>query len=163
MSDLTIPPSHDSTIDPQAPSQIGPYRVLELLGAGGMGEVYKTEQRSPIKRVVAVKIIKLGFDSREVIARFESERQALARMDHPHVARVLDAGTSETGRSYFVMEYVPGKPITEFADENRLSIRDRLRLFCQACDAIMHAHTKAIIHRDVKTGNVLAYMSDGKP
>src|SRR4051812_11054813 len=146
-----------------APKRIGPYHILELLGEGGMGEVYKAEQRTPIRRTVAIKIIKLGFDSREVVARFESERQAMARMDHPHIARVLDVGISDSGRPYFVMEYVPGKPITQFADDNRLAIKDRLLLFMQACEAISHAHTKAIIHRDVKSSNVLAYLQDGRP
>jgi len=112
--------------------QIGPYRILEQLGEGGMGSVYKAEQRSPIKRLVAIKVIKLGFGSREIIARFESERQALALMDHPNVAKVLDAGTTDTGRPYFVMEYVPGKPITRFCDDEKLSIPDRLRLFRRA-------------------------------
>ncbi|MGH7179178.1 MAG: serine/threonine protein kinase, partial [Tepidisphaeraceae bacterium] len=145
------------------PQQIGPYHILGLIGEGGMGEVFKAERRSPMRQTVAIKIIKLGFNSREVIARFESERQALARMDHPNVARVLDAGTTDAGRPYFVMEYVPGDPITKFADDNKLSIKDRLLLFTQACDAISHAHTKAIIHRDIKASNVLAFMHDGKP
>src|SRR4051812_44313787 len=146
-----------------APKRIGPYHILELLGEGGMGEVYKAEQRAPIKRTVAIKIIKLGFDSREVIARFESERQALARMDHLNIARVLDAGVSDTGRPYFVMEYVPGRSIIQFADDNKLSIKERLGLFMQACDAIAHAHTKAIIHRDIKAGNVLGFVHNSTP
>src|SRR5438046_1866876 len=108
------------------PTQIGPYFIQELVGEGGMGSVYKAEQRTPIHRIVAIKITKLGMDTREVIARFESERQALALMDHPHVARVLDAGASETGRPYFVMEFVPGEPITRFADEHQLTVRQRL-------------------------------------
>jgi serine/threonine protein kinase len=144
-------------------TSIGPYHILELIGEGGMGAVYKAQQRHPIRRTVALKLIKLGMDTQAVIARFESERQALARMDHSNVARVLDAGATETGRPYFVMEYVPGVPITCFCDENRLSIRDRLLLFTQACEAIAHAHTKAIIHRDIKASNVLAFMQDGKP
>lgn len=145
------------------PKYIGPYRVLDLLGEGGMGSVFRAEQRSPIRRIVALKRIKPGMDTHDVLARFESERQALARMDHPHIAKVLDAGADELGRPYFVMEFVPGKPITEFADENRLSIERRLQLFAQVCQAIAHAHTKAIIHRDVKAGNVLAYTADGRP
>src|SRR5439155_16653514 len=104
--------------------------------AGGMGEVYKSERRAPLRQLVAIKIIKLGFDTREVVARFNSERQALARMDHANVARVLDAGITDGGRPYFVMEYVPGTPITKFADDNKMSIRDRLMLFKQVCDAI---------------------------
>lgn len=169
MADETIPPPDDLTPDPSRsrpdphPKQIGPYHVLESLGAGGMGEVYKAERRSPMRQTVAIKIIKLGFDSKEVIARFASERQALARMDHPNIAKVLDAGASESGRPYFVMEYVPGEPITEFADENKLAIKDRLLLFAQVCDAIAHAHTKTIIHRDIKSKNVLAWTNDGKP
>jgi serine/threonine protein kinase len=142
---------------------IGSYHILELIGEGGMGAVYKAEQRHPIRRTVALKLIKLGMDTQAVIARFESERQALARMDHPNVARVIDADATEIGRPYFVMEYVPGLPITRFCDENRLSVRDRLLLFCQACQAIAHAHTKAIIHRDIKASNVLAFLHDGKP
>jgi eukaryotic-like serine/threonine-protein kinase len=148
---------------PLDPERIGPYRIVEPLGEGGMGTVFKAEQRTPVKRTVALKLIKLGLASREVIARFESERQALARMDHPHVAKVFDAGQDELGRPYFVMEYVPGVPITQFADDNKLPIRQRLELFIQVCDAIAHAHTKAIIHRDIKASNVLAYMCDGKP
>src|SRR3954447_12865059 len=131
----------------QIPTQIGPYRILETLGQGGMGTVFKAEQRIPVKRIVAVKLIKPGFDSDEVIARFQSERQALARMDHPHVAKVLDAGADDLGRPYFVMEYVPGTPIIKFADDKKLSISERLELFIQVCEAIAHAHTKAIIHR----------------
>jgi non-specific serine/threonine protein kinase/serine/threonine-protein kinase len=145
------------------PGQIGPYVVQELIGEGGMGSVYKAEQREPIRRTVAVKIIKLGMDTREVIARFESERQALALMNHPNVARVLDAGATETGRPYFVMEFVPGEPITTFADKQRLTVRQRLELFTQACDAIQHAHQKAILHRDLKPSNLLVTTVDDKP
>jgi hypothetical protein len=144
-------------------STVGRYLLLELLGTGGFGAVYKAEQREPIRRTVAVKLIKPGIDTAEVIARFESERQALARMDHSNIAHVLDAGTTPAGRPYFVMEYVPGKPITAYADENRLSIRERLELFCQVCRAIAHAHTKAILHRDIKASNVLAHTADGQP
>jgi eukaryotic-like serine/threonine-protein kinase len=147
----------------ERPDRIGPYRILETLGEGGMGTVYKAEQRLPVQRMVALKVIKLGMDSVEVLARFDSERQALARMDHPNVAKVLDAGKTKNGQPYFAMEYVPGVPITKFADDKKLSIRDRLELFKQVCSAIAHAHTKAIIHRDVKAGNVLAFLFDGKP
>src|SRR5258705_3491070 len=129
---------------------LGPYLLLERIGEGGMGTVYRAEQRYPVKRLVAIKLIKPGFDTEEVIARFDSERQALARMDHPSIARVFDAGMTDGGRSYFVMEYVPGVPITQFADDHKMPIRDRLLLFTQACEAIAHAHTKAIIHRDIK-------------
>jgi WD40 repeat protein/serine/threonine protein kinase len=150
--------------DPNAPPQyVGPYRVLEKLGEGGMGAVYKAEQRSPVKRTVALKLIRPGLSTQEVLARFESERQALARMNHPNVARVLDAGVDEQGRPYFAMEYVPGTPITRFADDNKLSIKKRLELFKQVCDAIAHAHTKSLLHRDIKPTNVLAYLDDGKP
>ncbi|MBC8108354.1 MAG: serine/threonine protein kinase [Anaerolineae bacterium] len=166
MSDPTLPMSDLNSGARGMPlriEQIGAYRILELLGEGGMGEVYKAERRQPMRQTVAIKIIRLGFASKEVVARFESERQALARMDHQNVARVLDAGISDDGRPYFVMEYVPGLPITQFCDDNKLSIKERLLLFTQACDAITHAHTKAVIHRDVKSGNVLAYLHDGKP
>ncbi|MGH7180060.1 MAG: serine/threonine protein kinase, partial [Tepidisphaeraceae bacterium] len=165
MADTTTGPTDTPVPDQSAIElqQIGPYRLLELLGSGGFGEVYKAERRQPMRHTVAIKVIKLGFDTREIIARFNSERQALARMDHPNVAKVLDAGTTDAGRPYFVMEYVPGEPITQFCDVNKLSIKDRLELFTQACQAINHAHTKAIIHRDIKAGNVLAYLHDNKP
>jgi serine/threonine protein kinase/Tfp pilus assembly protein PilF len=145
------------------PRNIGPYHVVETVGEGGMGAVYKAEQREPLRRTVAIKVIKPGYDSRQIIARFESERQALARMDHPNIARVLDAGMTESHRPYFVMEFVPGVPVTQFCDDNRLSIRERLLVFIEICKAISHAHTKAIIHRDIKAKNVLAFMRDGKP
>src|SRR5262245_16449338 len=148
-------PTHTTTV--------GPYHILEQLGIGGMGEVYKAERRSPMRQTVAIKIIKLGCDTREVIARFESERQALARMDHPHIAKVLDAGTTDTGQPYFVMEYVAGHPITKFADDNKLPINQRLLLFNQVCRAISHAHTKAITHRDIKPSNVLAFKHANEP
>jgi serine/threonine protein kinase/tetratricopeptide (TPR) repeat protein len=146
-----------------APHTIGPYRILDKLGEGGMGVVYLAEQDAPIRRRVALKLIKLGLDTRQVIARFESERQALALMQHPNVAAVYDAGATEDGRPYFVMEYVEGVPITDFCDRNRLDIPARLRLFSQACDAIQHAHQKGIIHRDVKPSNVLVTSVDGPP
>jgi serine/threonine protein kinase len=145
------------------PEQIGPYRVLERIGVGGMGDVFRAQQRTPIRREVAIKSIKLGMDSRTVIARFEAERQALALMDHPHIAKVLDAGTDESGRPYFVMEYVKGKPLTEYADQSKLTIRERLELFEQVCHAIQHAHHKGVIHRDLKPSNVLVSTEDGKP
>jgi serine/threonine protein kinase/Tfp pilus assembly protein PilF len=147
----------------QHPTQIGPYHVIQLIGEGGMGTVYKAEQRTPIHRVVAVKIIKLGMDTRQVMARFETERQALALMNHPNVARVLDAGATEGGRPYFVMEYVQGEPITHFADRQKLTVRQRLELLIQACDAVQHAHQKAIIHRDLKPSNILVMFQDDKP
>ena len=140
----------------------GVYRIVRLLGEGGMGTVYLAEQRQPISRLVALKVIKLGMDTREVIARFESERQALALMDHPNIAKVLDAGATPQGRPYFVMEYVPGVPITEYCDQNRLSNRQRLELFSQVCQAVQHAHQKGIIHRDIKPSNVLVWLQDDK-
>src|SRR5262245_40081346 len=149
---LNLPPTH-----------IGPYHVIETIGEGGMGTVYKAEQREPLRRTVAIKIIKPGFDSRQIIARFESERQALARMDHPNIARVLDAGMTEGHRPYFVMEFVPGVPVNDFCDENHLTIRERLLVFIEICKAIAHAHNKALIHRDIKARNLLAFMQDGKP
>ena len=129
---------------------IGPYKLLEQIGEGGMGVVYVAEQTEPVRRRVALKIIKPGMDTRQVIARFEAERQALAMMDHPNIARVLDAGTTEAGRPYFVMELVRGMPITEYCDKARLSPRQRLELFVDVCQAVQHAHQKGIIHRDLK-------------
>jgi serine/threonine protein kinase/tetratricopeptide (TPR) repeat protein len=140
---------------------IGPYKLLEQIGEGGMGVVYMTEQQKPVRRKVALKIIKPGMDTRQVIARFEAERQALALMDHPNIARVLDAGATESGRPYFVMELVKGIPITDYCDRNRLAIADRLELFVLVCQAVQHAHQKGIIHRDLKPSNVLVTMIDG--
>jgi len=145
------------------PERIGPYRILEVIGEGGMGTVYLAEQERPVKRRVALKIIKLGMDTKEVIGRFEAERQALAMMDHPNITKVYDAGTTETGRPYFVMEYVQGIPITDYCDQKRLGTRERLGLFVAVCKAIHHAHQKAIIHRDVKPSNVLVTIVDQKP
>ncbi len=146
-----------------APERIGPYTLLGVLGEGGMGTVYRAQQSHPIRRTVAVKLIRLGYGSCEVIARFEAERVALSRLDHPHIAKILDAGLSEVGQPYVVMEYVPGVPVTKFADRERLTVRQRLELFIQICDAVAHAHSKALIHRDIKASNVLAFMADGKP
>jgi len=145
-----------------APERIGPYRLLEALGAGGMGEVWLAEQEQPIRRRVALKLIKVGMDTREVIARFEAERQALAMMSHPSIAAVLDAGATDEGRPYFAMEYVPGEPITAYCDRKRLSLDDRLGLFIEVCHAVQHAHQKAIIHRDLKPSNILVHEQDGK-
>jgi serine/threonine protein kinase/Tol biopolymer transport system component len=142
---------------------IGRYKLLEKIGEGGMAVVYMAEQQEPIRRKVALKIIKLGMDTKSVIARFEAERQALAMMDHPNIAKVLDAGATETGRSYFVMELVTGVSITEYCDKNNLSTKERLALFIQVCNAIQHAHQKGIIHRDIKPSNVLVTHHDGKP
>jgi serine/threonine protein kinase/tetratricopeptide (TPR) repeat protein len=145
------------------PKTIDRYRILGLLGEGGMGTVFLAEQTEPIRRRVALKLIKLGMDSRHVVARFESERQALALMNHPNVARVYDAGLSEDGRPFFVMEYASGVPITGYCDRERLAIPERLALFVQTCEALQHAHQKGIIHRDVKPSNVLVVLESGEP
>jgi serine/threonine protein kinase len=144
-------------------TSIGRYKLLEKIGEGGMAVVYMAEQTEPIRRKVALKIIKLGMDTRQVIARFEAERQALALMNHPSIAKVLDAGATDTGRPYFVMELVQGVSITEYCDKNSLSTRDRLALFLQVCHAVQHAHQKGIIHRDIKPSNVMVTHYDGKP
>ena len=144
-------------------SVIGRYKLLEKIGEGGMAVVYMAEQQGPIRRKVALKIIKLGMDTRQVIARFEVERQALAMMDHPNIAKVLDAGATETGRPYFVMELVTGVSITVYCDKNNLSTKERLDLFIQVCSAVQHAHQKGIIHRDIKPSNVMVTLHDGKP
>jgi serine/threonine protein kinase len=144
-------------------SLIGRYKLLQVIGEGGFGVVYMAEQTEPVIRRVALKIIKLGMDTRQVIARFEAERQALALMDHPNIAKVLDAGATDTGRPYFVMELVKGVPITKYCDDHKLSTEDRLRLFLDVCHAIQHAHQKGIIHRDIKPSNILVTLHDGKP
>ena len=136
-------------------AQIGPYKLLSIVGEGGYGIVYLAEQQRPVKRRVALKVIKPGMDSKQVIARFEAERQALALLDHPNVAHVFNAGTTETGRPYFVMEYVKGIPITEHCDRHKLTVEERLKLFLQVCEAVQHAHHKGIIHRDIKPSNIL--------
>ena len=145
------------------PDEIGPYRVLATLGEGGMGVVYAAEQRSPIVRRVALKVIKVGMDTKEVLARFESERQALALLDHPNVTKVLDAGATAEGRPYFAMELVRGVPLTRYCDDNRLGVRERLAIFLQACAALQHAHERGIVHRDVKPSNMLVAEVDAKP
>lgn len=141
----------------------GRYKLLEEIGDGGMGTVWMAEQREPVKRLVAVKLIKAGMDSKAVLARFEAERQALAMMDHPNIAKVLDGGTTEDGRPFFVMELVKGLPLTEYCDIRKLSVKERLDLFVQICSAVQHAHQKAVIHRDLKPTNVLVTEHDGKP
>ena len=146
-----------------AGQRLGPYDLLEPIGEGGMGEVWLAEQKQPVRRRVALKLIKAGMDTREVAARFESERQALALMDHPNIAKVFDAGATPQGRPYFVMEYVTGIPITDHCDKHRMTLRERLELFVHVCEGVQHAHQKAIIHRDLKPSNVLVSEVDGKP
>lgn len=143
-------------------SQIGPYKLLQQIGEGGMGTVYMAHQEKPVKRRVALKIIKQGMDTKQVIARFEAERQALAMMDHPCIAFVLDVGTTELGRPYFVMELIKGLPITRYCDDKNLNIKQRLQLFKSVCNAVQHAHQRGIIHRDLKPSNILVADYDGK-
>ncbi|MEI9960577.1 MAG: serine/threonine-protein kinase [Limisphaerales bacterium] len=143
--------------------KIGRYKILEKIGEGGCGVVYVAEQTEPVRRRVALKVIKLGMDTKQVVARFEAERQALAMMDHPNIAKVLDAGTTETGRPYFIMELVRGIRITDYCDQNNLPTSERLDLFIKVCQAIQHAHQKGIIHRDIKPSNILVTLHDGVP
>src|SRR4051794_9074730 len=164
------PPQRDpsATVDQPPLTQrpgtvIGPYKLLQQIGEGGMGVVYMAEQTHPVQRKVALKVIKSGMDSKQVIARFEAERQALAMMDHVNIARVLDAGATQAGLPYFVMELVHGVPITKYCDDNHLTPRERLELFVPVCQAIQHAHQKGIIHRDIKPSNVLVTLYDGRP
>jgi serine/threonine protein kinase/CHASE3 domain sensor protein len=162
------PVQGQSTPDKPSPiekpsSRIGPYKLLSQIGEGGMGTVFMAEQTDPVRRLVALKVIKPGTESKQVIARFEAERQALAHMDHPNIAKVLDAGATDAGHPYFVMELVKGVPITEYCDEQRLTPQQRLELFVPVCKAVQHAHQKGIIHRDLKPTNVLIAQYDGKP
>ncbi|MCA9179725.1 MAG: serine/threonine protein kinase [Planctomycetales bacterium] len=168
-------PGATSSLPPGAPSaasaklteapgdMVDRYKLLQKIGEGGFGVVYMAQQNEPIRRRVALKIIKLGMDTRHVVARFEAERQALAVMDHPNIARVIDGGSTQTGRPYFVMELVRGEPITDYCDQNKLTLRSRLELFQQVCRAIAHAHQKGIIHRDIKPNNVLVTVADSRP
>ncbi len=144
-------------------TKVDPYKLLQEIGEGGMGVVYMAEQQEPVRRRVALKVIKLGMDTRDVIARFEAERQALAMMDHPNIAKALDAGATGSGRPYFVMELVQGIPITEYCDQNQLAPEERIRLFVRVCRAVQHAHQKGIIHRDLKPSNVMVSLHDGEP
>jgi WD40 repeat protein/serine/threonine protein kinase len=153
----------DHAISERPGTVIGLYKLMEQIGEGGMGLVFVAEQQEPVRRKVALKVIKPGMDTREVIARFEAERQALALMDHPNIARVLDAGATESGRPYFVMELVKGVPITDYCDQQQLTPRERLELFIPVCQAVQHAHTKGVIHRDLKPSNILIAPHDGKP
>jgi eukaryotic-like serine/threonine-protein kinase len=144
-------------------SLIGSYKILNKIARGGMGVVYRAEQQYPVRRIVALKVIKPGMDSEHVIARFQAERQALAVMDHPNIARVFDAGTTSAGRLYFVMEMVDGLPITAYCQKHEVSLQDRLAPFISVCHAIQHAHQKGVIHRDIKPSNILVTVYDGKP
>jgi eukaryotic-like serine/threonine-protein kinase len=164
---LSAPPDPQATTDAPAGRErpgavIGPYRLLEQIGEGGFGVVFMAEQTQPVRRKVALKVLKPGMDTRQVVARFEAERQALALMDHPNIAHILDGGETASGRPYFVMELVRGIPITEFGDQSRLSIGERLELFLSVCQAVQHAHQKGIIHRDIKPSNVLVTLHDDK-
>jgi serine/threonine protein kinase len=141
----------------------GRFKLLEEIGEGGMGTVWVAEQTEPVRRKVALKLIKPGMDSKQVLARFEAERQALALMDHPNIAKVFDGGLTETGHPFFVMEYVKGVPVTEYCDATRLSVPQRLQLFVQVCQAVQHAHQKGIIHRDLKPSNILVAPYDDRP
>ena len=165
---LEAPAVENNDTLPDAPTEalgtvIGRYKILQPIGEGGFGTVYMAEQKEPVKRRVALKIIKLGMDTKQVVARFEAERQALAMMDHPNIAKVLDAGATEAGRPYFVMELVRGISITKYCDENNLSALERLNLFMDVCSAIQHAHQKGIIHRDIKPSNIMITLHDGEP
>ncbi len=163
----TVPPqplqTRSDIADLKPGDEIGPFTIIETIGEGGFGLVCLAEQRYPVRRRVALKLVKAGMDTREVLARFETERQALAVMDHPNVARVFDAGMTDRGRPWFAMEYVPGVPITEYCDRHRMSTAERLRLFIPICRAVQHAHQKGIIHRDLKPSNILVMMVDGEP
>ena len=157
MTATTAPPSSNEI------KQVGPYKIREKIGEGGMGVVYVAQQQQPVKRKVALKLIKPGMDSDEVVARFEAERQALAMMDHPGIAKVFDGGVTESGQPYFAMELINGIPITQYCDEQKLALRDRLQLFIAVCHAVQHAHQKGVIHRDIKPTNVLVTLHNGKP
>jgi serine/threonine protein kinase len=168
LSQPVVAPPPDAALESNSPEQpgvvlAGRYQLLEQVGEGGMGTVWLAQQTEPVKRRVAVKLIKAGMDSKQVLASFEAERQALALMDHPHIAKVHDAGAAPDGRPFFVMELVKGVPITRYCDEHRLTPRQRLELFIPVCQAIQHAHQKGIIHRDVKPSNVLVARYDGQP
>jgi WD40 repeat protein len=159
----TIPLDPPGAEDEAAGKRVGRYKLLEKVGEGGCGVVYVAEQTEPVRRRVALKVIKLGMDTKQVVARFEAERQALAMMDHPNIAKVLDAGTTETGRPYFVMELVRGIKFTDYCDQNHLATKERIELFVKVCQAIQHAHQKGIIHRDIKPSNILVTLHDGVP
>jgi serine/threonine protein kinase len=156
-------PTIEQPVSERPGNVIGSYKLVELIADGGMGTVWMAQQSEPVKRLVALKVIRAGMDSKQVLARFDAERQALALMDHPNIAKVFDAGAAPDGRPFFVMELVKGVPITKFCDDYRLTPRQRLELFVPICHAIQHAHQKGIIHRDVKPSNVLVALFDDKP
>ena len=158
------PPAAPTSTAERPGDRIGRFRLVRPIGEGGFGVVFEAEQEEPVRRTVALKVIKLGMDTKQVVARFEAERQALAMMDHPNIAKVLDGGTTPAGRPYFVMELVRGQPITQYCDAERLSLDARLELFVQVCAAVQHAHQKGIIHRDLKPSNILVQAGDpGQP
>ena len=163
ITEITPTLLHETPLTEGPGAVIGRYKLLEQIGEGGCGVVYQTEQAEPVKRRVALKVIKVGMDTRQVVARFEAERQALALMDHPNIAKVLDGGTTEAGRPFFVMELVKGIPITRYCDERRLDTAHRLQLFILVCQAIQHAHQKGIVHRDIKPSNILVADHEGAP
>ena len=164
MQSPALEPTLVATMVAEKPgTQIGPYKIREQLGEGGFGLVFVAEQTEPVRRKVALKIIKPGMDTKEVLARFSAEQQALALMDHPNIARVFDAGTTKEGRPYFVMEYVKGVPIVEYCNQQKLSIKERLELFISVSSAVQHAHAKGIIHRDLKPSNIMIAPHDGVP
>src|ERR1051326_8822043 len=167
MSDISSDGSHDITQASDVPSRpvqaIGPYRLLQRLGEGGMGDVWLAEQTQPIQRQVGLKIIKAGVDTAQVVARFEAERQALAIMSHPAIAQVYDAGSTPQGRPFFAMEYVRGETITAYCHRRQLTVRQRIDLFLDICDGVQHAHQKGIIHRDLKPSNILVALYDERP
>ena len=160
---IGTPTAEHGQVTEKPGDEIANYKLLQKIGEGGFGVVYMAEQTQPVRRKVALKVIKPGMDSKEVIARFEAERQALAVLDDPSIAKMLDAGTTESGRPFFVMELVHGVPITEFCNKNKSSIRHRIELYQQVCQAIQHAQLRGIIHRDIKPSNVLITLHDGKP
>ncbi len=162
-SELSQSPWPAVAVETTAPQFIGPYHLLEKLGEGGMGQVWLAEQSAPVRRRVALKLIRGGIYDTGLLQRFQAERQSLAIMDHPAIAKVFDAGTTDAGQPYFVMEYVAGLPITEYCDQKKLSIRERIELFIEVCEGVQHAHRKAIIHRDLKPANILVVEVNGKP
>ncbi|MEE8166166.1 MAG: serine/threonine-protein kinase, partial [Myxococcota bacterium] len=163
LGDFFSPPTDRPVFELGEGSQVGPYRLLQKIGEGGFGDVYMAEQGPPVRRKVALKLLKPGMDSREVIARFEAERQALAMMNHPNIAAIFDFGSTDAGHPYFVMELVQGVPITEFCDRNNVTASARLELIVTVCRAIQHAHQKGVIHRDLKPSNILVTLPEDSP